>query len=67
MGAYTKGFWVAALLAVLTIAEYIFAAEVGVEQVKFAGLAGTGLVKAVLIIIYFMHISRAWGPMEDHS
>lgn len=61
-----KGWIVAGLLAIGTILEYIFAVEIHDNVFRFSGLAGTALVKAVLITIYFMHIYRAWGPMEEH-
>lgn len=66
MDPFAKGWIVAGLLAVLTIAEYIAATALDDAHIRFAGLAVTGVVKAVLITIYFMHISRAWRPAEAH-
>ena len=59
MEAFRKGWFVAVVLAVLTIVEYIFAINVDAKELRFAALSSAALVKAVLIIIYFMHISRA--------
>lgn len=57
---------VAAVLAVFTVLEYIFAVEVDDTTVRFIGLAVTALLKSWLIIQYFMHISRAWKQQGAH-
>jgi cytochrome c oxidase subunit IV len=54
------GMQVAAILAVMTILEYIFAVNVPNDLVRFVGLSATALCKAGLIMWYFMHLPRAW-------
>ncbi len=60
MDIFRIGWAVAAILAVITVVEYIFALQVGNDSVRFLGLAAAGLSKAGLIIYFFMHISRVW-------
>lgn len=60
------GLIVAAILAVLTIVEYVFAVEVSDDLVRFIGLAVAAGGKAALIVYYFMHISRIWRVEEAH-
>jgi len=66
MSTFQKGYVVAAILAVLTIVEYIFAISINDDHVRFAGLAIAGIAKAALIATYFMHIARAWQRNEAH-
>lgn len=66
MGIYKTGLLVAVLLAVLTVLEYIFAGGVSNETQRFAGLAVTAVLKAGLIMYYFMHIYRLWRGEEAH-
>jgi hypothetical protein len=66
MGAFQKGFFVAAFLAVVTVAEYFFAVTLENDQARFAGLAVAAIVKAWLIVQYFMHVSRLWRSEEAH-
>ncbi|MGE0600699.1 MAG: cytochrome C oxidase subunit IV family protein [Dehalococcoidia bacterium] len=66
MDAFKKGYVVAVFLAVLTIAEYIFAVGLDNDQARFAGLAIAAVTKGWLIVQYFMHIARAWQPEEAH-
>ena len=66
MNPYRKGIIIAVLLAVMTIAEYIFAVEVSSAEVRFAGLTITALLKTVLILWYFMHIKRLWAAEGAH-
>ncbi len=54
------GINVAVILAVMTILEYIFAVNVPNDYVRFFGLSATALVKAGLIMWYFMHLPRVW-------
>jgi heme/copper-type cytochrome/quinol oxidase subunit 4 len=63
---YKTGLLVAVLLAVLTILEYIFAGEVNEATPRFIGLAATAVLKAGLIMYYFMHIYRLWRGEEAH-
>lgn len=64
--AMQTGLIVALILAVLTIAEYIFAIQIEDNMVRFIGLAITAIGKAVLIVYFFMHINRVWRPSEVH-
>ena len=54
------GMQVAAILAVMTILEYVFAVNVGNDLIRFLGLSATALCKAVLIMWFFMHLPRVW-------
>jgi cytochrome c oxidase subunit IV len=60
MQGMSKGLIVAAVLAVLTLAEYLFAVRVDDDTVRFFGLAATAILKTVLIVQVFMHFSRLW-------
>ena len=60
MDIFKIGWTVAAILAVITVVEYIFAVNVANDTVRFLGLAGAGVGKAILIGYFFMHISRVW-------
>ncbi len=61
--AVFTGWKVFAWLAVLTIVEYVIAITVGPN---LPALAVMGVVKAALIVNYFMHITRAWrGAGEE--
>lgn len=66
MGAFQKGFVVAAFLAVLTIIEYFFAVGLSNDHARFAGLAVAAIVKAWLIAQFFMHIGRVWREDGAH-
>lgn len=60
------GLIVAAILAILTITEYLFATHVDDDTVRVLGITFSALGKAALIIYYFMHIYRLWRPQEAH-
>ena len=60
MDIFKIGWTVAVVLAVITVAEYVFAVQVGNDTVRFLGLSAAGVSKAGLIIYFFMHISRVW-------
>ncbi len=66
MKPFQAGLIVAAILAILTVLEYIFAVEVHDEQFRFAGLSIAAIAKAALICYFFMHIYRLWRQ-ESHS
>ena len=53
---------VATALALLTIGEYILA----LSYSGAALLLLIGLVKAFLVVNFYMHISRLWTPEEGH-
>ncbi len=65
MNPYKKGIIVAVLLAVMTIAEYIFAVEVHDELIRFLGLTATAVVKVYLIAEFFMHFSNMLKPSSE--
>lgn len=60
--AYRTGFLVFVALAVLTALEYYLAVQLG----TLAGLFVLALIKAALIIRYFMHVNRLWAE-EGHE
>jgi cytochrome c oxidase subunit IV len=60
------GLIVAAILAVLTVTEYVFATHVDDDLVRFLGITASAVSKAGLIVYYFMHIYRLWRPQEAH-
>ena len=64
--AMRLGLWVALILAVLTILEYMFAVNFGNDVLRFIGLAVAAFGKAGLIIYYFMHVNRVWRVEEAH-
>lgn len=66
MDPFAKGWLVAGLLAVMTIAEYFAAVHLDDQTIRFVGLSVTALAKAWLITVYFMHISRAWRTSGGH-
>ena len=59
---YLRNLYVALTLAVLTIIELIVA--ITINSAVFLMLIAT--IKAVLVLYFFMHISRLWSPEEDH-
>ncbi|MFN0093261.1 MAG: cytochrome C oxidase subunit IV family protein [Dehalococcoidia bacterium] len=54
------GAYVAVILAVFTVAEYFFATHVSDDTVRVVGLFIVAIIKAYLIIFYFMHLKRAF-------
>lgn len=60
------GLIVAAILAVLTVTEYVFATHIDDDLVRFLGITASAVGKAGLIVYYFMHIYRLWRPQEAH-
>jgi len=57
LAAVRIGWVVFAVLAVLTAVEYVIAVEMSKNIPILIGIA---IVKAALIINYFMHIARMW-------
>lgn len=57
------GLIVIALLAALTVVEWFVGTEVDPNIVPLAIIS---LVKAALIVWYFMHVYRLWRPEETH-
>lgn len=66
MEIFKVGWVVAVALAVLTVAEYLFAAEVADATVRFLGLTASAGTKAGLIVWFFMHLPRVWRGEEVH-
>jgi cytochrome c oxidase subunit 4 len=60
--AYRTGVIVFLILAALTAGEFYLASISG----AFAGLFIIALIKAALIIRYFMHVNRLWAE-EGHE
>ncbi len=58
--AYARGWLVLLGLAALTAVEYGLA----VTTAAVVPLMLVGLLKAFLILEYFMHVSRLWSPAE---
>jgi cytochrome c oxidase subunit 4 len=61
--AYRQGVMVFVGLAVLTIAEFFVSAATDGSAVLLLIIA---LVKAGIIVNFFMHIYRLWRAEEDH-
>ena len=66
---YMKSFLVLVALGVLTGLEYIIgtadASDIPVFSNNLIPLAAMAVIKAGIIINYYMHISRIWGDEED--
>ncbi|MCL4833543.1 MAG: cytochrome C oxidase subunit IV family protein [Caldilineaceae bacterium] len=61
-GIYRTGYIVAIVLAVVTVVEFYIALTFN----NFAIMMLLGLVKAYLIVNYFMHIKSLWSEEESH-
>lgn len=61
-GIYRTGYIVAIILAVVTAVEYYIAIYFN----SFAVMMLLGLVKAYLVVNYFMHIKTLWTEEESH-
>ena len=61
-GIFSRGLIVFLILAVLTAVEYAIAKQV--DQ-NIPPLAVIALIKAGLIVWYFMHVVRAWRSHEE--
>ncbi|MBT3995951.1 MAG: cytochrome C oxidase subunit IV family protein [Chloroflexi bacterium] len=59
------GWIVIGALAVMTIAEFLVAIAIDDKTLLFALLLVTALVKAWLIIQYFMHFGQLWGHISE--
>ena len=58
-----KGLMVLIVLGALTAIEYVIA--VAMESGAMAFLVVIGVVKAALILYYFMHIAQLWRQEEE--
>jgi cytochrome c oxidase subunit IV len=61
-----RGFNVIVLLAVLTGLEYVIAVELDVIPLLVTLLALIAVIKAGLILNYFMHFPRVWRGEGAH-
>ncbi len=61
-GAYRTGVMVLIWLSVLTIVEFL-ASSIGVSNIAMILIA---LMKAVVILQFFMHVSSIWLEGENH-
>jgi len=61
-GIYRTGYVVAIILAVITVFEFIIAHYTS----SFAIMMVLGVVKAYLVVNYFMHIKSLWSEEESH-
>lgn len=59
-----RGLTVIIVLAVLTAIEYVFAISFDAPAALVVSLAAVALVKAWLIVMYFMHLPRVWQGEE---
>ena len=59
------GWIVIGALAVMTIAEFLVAVAIDDKTLLFALLLVTALVKAWLIIQYFMHFGQLWSHISE--
>jgi hypothetical protein len=66
MADFRNGWLVAVLLAVLTIAEYVFASQVHETGLRVGGVMAAGAVKAGFIAWFFMHLARVWRSEGAH-
>jgi len=62
-GAYLRSAAVAVALAVLTIIEYFAAISFPTSVVILMLLA---TIKAVIVLYFFMHVSRLWSKEGEH-
>jgi heme/copper-type cytochrome/quinol oxidase subunit 4 len=66
--AQARGVQVILLLAVLTLAEYGVAVALAASTVALVLLlTAVALLKAWLIVMYFMHVTRVWRGEEAHE
>lgn len=49
-------------LGVLTAVEYAF----GIRGISVVALSIVAMIKAGMILNYFMHVSRLWSEEEEH-
>ncbi len=59
------GWVVIGVLAIFTIAEYIVAVAIDDKVLLFSLLLVVALIKAWLIIQYFMHFGQLWQHVSD--
>jgi heme/copper-type cytochrome/quinol oxidase subunit 4 len=67
MQAQGRGLRIIAILAVLTLVEYVIAVAVSSPAGLVVLLSVTALVKAWLIVVYFMHLPLVWRNDGGHQ
>lgn len=63
-GDQKRGLTVIALLAVLTIVEYVFAIVLDAPAALVVILFSVAVIKAWFIVMYFMHLPLLWQGEE---
>ena len=61
MNALTRGIIIFTILAVVTVIEYV----IGVREAPVAVMAALALVKAGLVIWFFMHVARVFNTSDE--
>jgi len=62
-----RGLVAIVVLAVLTLVEYLVAIGLDSTTVVITLLAVFAIAKALVILEYFMHLSRVWRGEGDHA
>ncbi len=65
--AQNRGLVAIIVLAVLTAIEYVIAVGIDATAVVVTLLAVVALVKALVILEYFMHVSKLWRGEGEHA
>ncbi len=63
--AQKRGLTTILVLAILTIIEYVFAVSFDEPAALVVSLTAMALVKAWLIVMYFMHLPLVWQGEEE--
>ncbi len=61
MNTQTRGIIIFAILAVLTAIEYV----IGVREAPVGVMAVLALIKAGLVLWFFMHLARVFNPSDE--
>ncbi len=61
MNALTRGIVIFTILAVITAVEYF----IGVREAPVGVMALLALVKAGLVVWFFMHLARVFNPSDE--
>ena len=62
-----RGIYVIVILAILTILEFVVAIVVDSSLWLVIGLTPFALLKAGLILYFFMHVYKVWRGEEQHE
>jgi heme/copper-type cytochrome/quinol oxidase subunit 4 len=63
----SRGLTAIIVLAVLTVVEYVIAVGIDSMAVVVTALAVIGIAKALVILEYFMHVSKLWRGEGEHA